>query len=559
MPISSANILQHMAVPHRHDVYQIGCLEHRVTLYSQQVRALNLVFALFDLKKLERSSRVVVVGAGAAGLTATVALARHGATVTLLERLDAVIPFQSGNLTRWLHPHIYEWPAEGCLNPNSGLPLLNWSADSAANVAISLRDEFYQHVRQSKTIQLQKGVRNVRLHTGPKGQRLEWNNAGGGFHSERFDVVILAVGFGLEGSSLFPVQSYWRNDDLAQFELDADRVRHYLVSGCGDGGLVDLLRLRLRDFQHNQMLEELVGSIPDRPRMERQLLLAEEEARAKVERGEDPSEFLYDEYQRIRPRSIDEKVASRLRGDTRATLNGPGAFPWNLGSSILNRFLASALIGLEHPGAGHAVGADWWRGRIAHIDQEGGGYRVRLENEEARSFDRVILRHGPRPTISQWWMQRTDEAQLRSRNALDQTRLPAWPEGFFGQLAKPTKRPWKRVRNIRVHVPAQAGRPAGEFVIEVPSLCRFDDLTNTIYFMLEPQPPAFTYGQTWRLRNRASGLDIVHERERAEAPGFGVYTPDSRSVEDAGILPGDDLEVVFLSDFPLTGDEANHL
>jgi hypothetical protein len=237
MAISSENILQHMEVPQQHHVYQIGCLERRVTLYSQQVRALNLVFALFDLKKLDRGSEVAVVGGGAAGLTAAVALARRGVSVTLLERLDAVMPFQSGNLTRWLHPHIYEWPSEGCLNPESGLPLLNWSADYAANIATALRDEFYQHVRETRSIQIQTGVRNSRFHAGGTTQRLEWNTAVGGFQSKRFDIVILAVGFGLEGPSLVPVQSYWRNDDLAQFELDAGSVRNYLVSGCGDGGV----------------------------------------------------------------------------------------------------------------------------------------------------------------------------------------------------------------------------------------------------------------------------------------------------------------------------------
>jgi hypothetical protein len=343
------------------------------------------------------------------------------------------------------------------------------------------------------------------------------------------------------------VQSYWRNDDLEQFELDADRVRHYLVSGCGDGGLVDLLRLRLRNFQHDQMLGELIGKHPDRSQVESQLLLVEEKARAKVEQGEDPSDFLYDEYQRIRPRSIDEKVASRLRGDTRATLNGLGSFPWNLDSSILNRFLASALIGLRS--AGQAVGADWWRGKIAHIHQEGGGYRVRLENEDARSFDRVILRHGPRSAISPWWGQKTSEALIRSRNALDQTRVPAWPEGFFGQPEVPPRQ--VRVRKpqmgiVHVHVPARANRKPNRLAINVPSSARFDELIDAIFFAVDVAFPPFTYGQVWRLHNKTSGLPLVHERERAKVPVFGVYSSDPRSLEDVGILPGDELELVFL-------------
>lgn len=545
MPISSENILQHMEVPHRHHVYQIGCLERRVTLYSQQVRALNLVFALFDRKKLDRGSEVAVVGGGAAGLTAAVALARRGVSVTLLERLDAVIPFQSGNLTRWLHPHIYEWPSEGCLNPESGLPVLSWSADFAANIAADLRDQFYQHVRETKAIHVQTGVRNTRLHAGSTGQRLEWNTAAGGFHSKRFEIVVLAVGFGLEASSLGPVQSYWRNDDLAQFELDAGSMRSYLVSGCGDGGLVDLLRLRIRDFQHDRILEEFIGGHPDRPQLEEQLLGVEEAARARAERGEDPSDFLYDEYQRIRPRYIDEKLGRRLRGDTRATLNGADHFPLNLNASILNRFLASALIGLQHDNAGHAVGADWWRGKIAHIAQEGGGYRVQLENQETRNFDRVILRHGPRSVISQW-LEGAAEGQLRSRNALDQTRAPAWPEGFFGKPAVHQRRPAKG-RKVYVYIRSRTSGEDHKFSIEVLNLSRFDEFIDTIYLAIYPRVPPYTYGKTWRLRHRGLGQAIAHVRESAKDPRFGEYTPDPRLLEDVGILPGDELEVVFLS------------
>ncbi|PTL80347.1 hypothetical protein DAT35_29715 [Vitiosangium sp. GDMCC 1.1324] len=533
-----------MAVPQRPEVYQIGCLERRVTLYSQQVRALNLVFALFARKKLQRSSRVAVVGGGAAGLTATVALARCGATVTLLERLDAVIPFQSGNLTRWLHPHIYEWPEEGCHNPDSGLPLLNWSADYAANVALVLRDEFYRHVRETKAIEIHKGVRNVKPpEPGSAGRRLEWNGPGGRFWSEPFDAVILAVGFGLEGSTLCPVQSYWRNDDLAQFELDAERVRNYLVSGCGDGGLVDLLRIRISDFRHGEILEELIGRHPEGARVEKQLLLTEEAARAKVERGEDPSDFLYDEYQRIRPRYIDDKIATRLRGDTRATLNGPDQFPWNLNSSILNRFFASALIGLRHPSS---VGADWWRGKIAHIGQDGTGYLVGLENGGQRAFDRVILRHGTRAVISQW-MQGSDAALVRSRNALDQTRIPAWPDGFFGEATEQKRAtPRRQDRKIYVHIPVGAGQQEITVKMDVSEFSRVDGLLDGVYFALLPRVPAYTYGKTWRLRNRVSGLDLVHVRETLDEPRFGEPMLDSRSLEDVGILPGDELEVVFL-------------
>jgi len=51
-------------------LYLIGALEHGLTLYNQQVRAHNLIWALWELERAKRCKvgRVAVIGAGAAGL-----------------------------------------------------------------------------------------------------------------------------------------------------------------------------------------------------------------------------------------------------------------------------------------------------------------------------------------------------------------------------------------------------------------------------------------------------------------------------------------------------------
>src|SRR5712692_2890798 len=86
---NTSEVLDLMAVPEWSGIYVLGCFARYVTVYSQQVRALNLVYGLYKTDKLNGSSRIVVIGGGAAGLTAAVAAARLGATVTLLEKLDA--------------------------------------------------------------------------------------------------------------------------------------------------------------------------------------------------------------------------------------------------------------------------------------------------------------------------------------------------------------------------------------------------------------------------------------------------------------------------------------
>jgi hypothetical protein len=69
-PISPAQMLTHMEVKSEPGLYVVGCFERRVTLYAQQVRALNLVYALSHEKRLDAGASIAVVGGSVAGMTA---------------------------------------------------------------------------------------------------------------------------------------------------------------------------------------------------------------------------------------------------------------------------------------------------------------------------------------------------------------------------------------------------------------------------------------------------------------------------------------------------------
>jgi hypothetical protein len=128
------------------DIFLIGLLYSGVTIFNQQVRALNLIWALDHAKRLESASAIAVVGGGIAGLTAAMALRKIFSsspgsphrTVTLFEKRSVLCPLQRGCATRWVHPHIYEWPEEGSTNPSAGLPVTNWRAGRAADVATGI-------------------------------------------------------------------------------------------------------------------------------------------------------------------------------------------------------------------------------------------------------------------------------------------------------------------------------------------------------------------------------------------------------------------------------------
>ena len=67
--------------------------------------------------------------------------------------------------------------------------------------------------------------------------------------SEKFDAIILAVGFGIEKTvNDLRSNSYWRVDLLTQTALESQDDNYVvLVSGVGDGGTIDVLRAKLRE------------------------------------------------------------------------------------------------------------------------------------------------------------------------------------------------------------------------------------------------------------------------------------------------------------------------
>jgi CheY-like chemotaxis protein len=444
--IGPRELLQHLQVPGPtrdappEQIYVIGSFEQRVTLYSQQVRALNLAYALFEQGKLRAGAKVVVIGGGVAGVTAAAGLAQLGAKVHLIEHTDVLLPLQKACRTRWVHPHIYDWPDPDSESPKANLPLLPWTAGYAHDVASELEQALDRVSQRTKNIRITllahiqelRGGAMPRLWmqgTSPLGQK---NFLGG----QELDAVIVAVGFGLEtGSADLPMSSYWRNDDLDQPAL-TPRVRpaHHLVSGNGDGGIIDVLRLRLRDFRlealHKNLLNLFAPAELERIRSK----VREYEAAAD---GQD-DELLWTQYEALLSFPDDAHVQDQLRAklqpllrrDTEVWLASARA-PITFRSAILNRLWVALLV--KYDEALTPI-----RSATTHILKQGDGTTVTFASPEAAGhapvqYDRVIVRHGPKPALSGAlkWIDDRCRPVLGARNALDQTRWPIWsPETF---------------------------------------------------------------------------------------------------------------------------------
>jgi hypothetical protein len=260
-------------------LYVIGAFDSHVTVLSQQVRSLNLAWALVELSivptRRETRRKLAIIGAGFAGLTFAAALLQKRAAlyITIFEERDALLPLQQGSDSRWLHPQIYDWPAEGSEANAAMLPVLNWTAGRAFDVVVQVlwewqrvvdeepaREEFLRLFCNTTHLQVDRCFQD------PKKAQIEWvgeprepsngtaqpaQTAAGS--SEPFDFVVMAVGFGLELDS---TSSYWRNEILGQPSLNPAR-RTYLVSGQGDGAMIDLLRLRISQYRQDRILDEL--------------------------------------------------------------------------------------------------------------------------------------------------------------------------------------------------------------------------------------------------------------------------------------------------------------
>lgn len=255
-------------------IYVLGSFERGVTVYNQQVRAHNLVWALWEIANFsgDLRQRIAIVGGGIAGLTAAAAsmsLFRE-AQITIFEKRWDLCPLQQGSDTRWLHPHIYEWPEYGSRAPSASLPVLNWKEGRASDVAREVLRGFTAYCERYSRDSLRVYLGLKHLQVTSTTNNIEWigsRAAGyGPFHvteaegaNESFDIIILASGFGLEDESFKEITpSYWRNEQFGQPILTGSK-RPYLVSGFGDGALIDICRLAIEGFRQDTILYELFG------------------------------------------------------------------------------------------------------------------------------------------------------------------------------------------------------------------------------------------------------------------------------------------------------------
>jgi hypothetical protein len=329
-------------------VYLIGSLEDEVTVYRQQIRAHNLAWAFHAQGKTPKN--IAIIGGGITGLTAAACMLAlmPNARLTLFEKRWDLCALQLGCDTRWLHPKIYDWPNFGSRGPSAQLPVLNWSEGRASDVARNIRRGFSAYSKAfEKRLSIYLGLRHIQVTAADRS--IQWTGVRVSFNetfnrlsdpevkNERFDLIVAAPGYRLERRS----PRYWENEKLAQPLLTGGRAT-FLISGFGDGAIVDLCRLTIAGFRQDTILKDLFG--PQLEQIENEVLAR------KGARNADYFRFLDDEIFGLIEHDL-ENLRRRLRQDTAVILQLAGrhgnhsfADVFDHSSSFLNKFLLFALF-----------------------------------------------------------------------------------------------------------------------------------------------------------------------------------------------------------------------
>ena len=427
-------ILNLCEVPGYSRLYVLGALDDRLTLRSQQVRALNLAYALRE--KYPPTMSVAIIGAGIGGVTLASGLALGGFGITIFERSTKSLQLYADASHRWLHPRAFDWPQPESLSEDARLPLYNWLAGDAAIVTKRWRNE-WDEVRRyfESTLAFVPRAKDIGIAQPSDNLEISWNEPTNPGRSASFDVVVLCVGYGTDQPSGEFAQvnhSYW-DPDVLDREMDGTEVREVLISGTGDGGLLDLFRARLRDFSPARYLAEVIGPNITAPVTDELL---------KIALSASPDE----DVARLEGLKVDSIVAAlreRLRDDTSAILNGRSLSMFSSNASVLNRFMLSQLRLVPYA-------FTYVRGALSSPVFDGPKVAVKIDGK-SRSFHRVVVRHGPMselersfPVISGKVVQL--RALIQRLYALDPLRDQHWdvdyfdPLGAISQLAEQVRR-----------------------------------------------------------------------------------------------------------------------
>jgi hypothetical protein len=384
-------ILDLMSPPGTPQLYVLGAYAKRVTIYSQQVRAINLVDAIENYRCKLGGLRIAVVGGGIAGLTAAARALKYGAKVSIFERTADFISIQSEANHRWVHPHLYEWPNEKRglqLTDSAELPVLDWKAQTAKELSITLRAMWNEIAEaHAECVEELRSTVVTGVESNSGGYQVAWTDLANvstpGIGN--FDMVILALGYGLEPKAAGK-NSYWRPDGVDW--IGQPGQQRVLIAGYGDGALTDLMRLCLVNFSHEGILKDVIAAL--QPSDIQRIRGLEEDILP------DEAHDLTERYSGIHLPKVVDVLHGKLNKLRKVVLTGPGPDLFDPAASTLNRLVVSQLL---HMGAFQHIPLAPGR-RIEKADDDPAIVEIlRKTDPKLPSFTDIVLRFGTKKLL----------------------------------------------------------------------------------------------------------------------------------------------------------------
>jgi hypothetical protein len=333
--------------------YIIGIYQKGVTIHNQQIRALNIFYCLHQLDKINKDTRIAIIGGGFAGVTFASAALNCKMQVALFEKRPILLPLQN-KCNRLIHPNIYNFPSIGSENPKTDLPILNWESGTAGKVAEDVLNEFrdIRSMYEKRKELLDNYYREI-LDCG-KIKSIQVQGDGTyiisctKFNIVNCDIIVYAVGFGIEKSQYQKTSSYWANTKLIQENIEDDEL---LISGLGDGAFMDVITSQIRNLDYQKLIDHFHSD--DRKEMLVKLLTNvrkdyfEELERCKAEKIEMDPRFVHDEFESFYKRYGKDFLKEFELKEFKVVLHGRVRFEemFQLNrASLLNSFLVFILI-----------------------------------------------------------------------------------------------------------------------------------------------------------------------------------------------------------------------
>ncbi|MDH2400177.1 FAD-dependent oxidoreductase [Bradyrhizobium sp. SSUT18] len=245
--------------------------------YSQQLRALALAAEISDRHLAPGHRSVCIVGAGVAGRTIAAAFRSLGANVTIVDKEEVDFTHYRNAIHRELHPNIIFWPFQEP-TPATELPFLNWAQAPVTEVVEAMVKEWDESFAKHVAF-IHEEVEEIDHTTTPLTIKLADEHK----TELKADICVVATGFAAErqfGNLQTP--PYWSPSSIIE---SGDE---FMVSGSGDGGLIDALSPILgKDV--TKAAHILAARLSKKP-MKADVRAVEEERRARVAVGKKDSE-----------------------------------------------------------------------------------------------------------------------------------------------------------------------------------------------------------------------------------------------------------------------------